>query len=75
MRPFADRPRLSHHLPRHPGINFSNMDVGGDLGGFIFAAGTTVAVLIGLPQLAPLYVASVVLGALFACVLHGWVRR
>ncbi len=40
--------RPTQHLELHPGINFSNMPVGGDLGGLIFAAGSVIAVVIGL---------------------------
>lgn len=66
---------VSRNLPLHPGINFSSMDVGGDLGGFVFAAGSVVAVLIGLPWLIPVYAASVVLGVLVALALHAWHTR
>lgn len=67
---------VDRNLPLHRGINFSNMDVGGDLGGFVFAVGSVVAVLIGLPWLIPAYVASVILGGLLAVALHAWhVRR
>jgi hypothetical protein len=67
---------VDRNLPLHRGINFSSMDVGGDLGGFVFAVGSVVAVLIGLPWLIPAYVASVALGVLLAVALHAWhVRR
>jgi len=65
----------SRNLELHPGINFSKLEVGGDIGGLIFAAGSVVAVLIGLPEIAPLYLGSLVVGLLFACVLHGWLTR
>ncbi len=64
----------SRNLPLHPGINFSKTEVGGDLGGFVFAAGSVVAVLIGLPMVAPWYLASVALGVLLAIaigIVHG----
>lgn len=67
--------RPSRNLPLHPGINFSSMDVGGDIGGFVFAAGSVVAVLIGLPDLAPLYLGSLIAGLLFAWILHGRLTR
>jgi len=67
--------RPSRNLRLHPGINFSSMDVGGDIGGFVFAAGSVVAVLIGLPELAPLYLGSIAAGLLFAFMLHGWRTR
>ncbi len=66
---------VDRNLPLHRGINFSSMDVGGDLGGFVFAAGSIIAVLIGLPWLVPAYVASIALGALFAVALHAWHTR
>jgi hypothetical protein len=75
MIALGSRMQAHRNLPLHPGINFSTMEVGGDLGGFVFAAGSVVAVLIGLPELVPLYLGSVVLGALFACVLHTWLTR
>jgi hypothetical protein len=49
--------------------------VGGDLGGFVFAAGSVVAVLVGLPEIAPLYLGSLVAGLLFAYAWHGWLTR
>ena len=67
--------RPSRNLPLHRGINFSSTDVGGDIGGFVFAAGSVVAVLVGLPELAPLYLGSLAAGLLFAYVLHGWLTR
>ena len=63
------------NLPLHPGINFSNLVVGGDFGGCVFAAGSIVAVLIGLPGLVPFYVGSILLGVVFACALHTWWSR
>jgi hypothetical protein len=50
------------------------MDVGGDLGGLVFAVGSVVAVLIGLPFIAPLYLASVVCGIGVALLLIEWHR-
>ena len=41
--------RPSRNLELHPGINFSKLEVGGDIGGLVFAAGSVIAVLIGLP--------------------------
>ena len=67
--------RPSRKFRLHPGINFSSLDVGGDIGGFVFAAGSVIAVLIGLPELAPLYLGSLAAGLLFAYVLHGWLTR
>lgn len=70
-----DSLRSTRNLPLHPGINFSSMDVGGDLGGFVFAAGSVLAVLVGLPVLIPVYAAALVLGAGVAIALCAWYRR
>ena len=67
--------RPTHNLPLHPGINFSSMDIGGDIGGLAFAAGSVVAVLIGLPMLIPMYAAAIVLGVGLAAALGVWYRR
>jgi hypothetical protein len=72
MHAQRDLRRQSRNLELHPGINFSSMDVGGDLGGLVFAAGSVVAVLIGLPWIAPMYLASVVCGAGVAVLLFEW---
>jgi hypothetical protein len=50
------------------------MDVGGDLGGLVFAVGSVVAVLIGLPFIAPVYLASPVCGMGVAVLLIEWRR-
>ncbi len=70
-----DSPRSTRNLPLHPGINFSSTDVGGDLGGLVFAAGSVLAVLVGLPVLIPMYVAALVLGVGLAIVLGAWYRQ
>jgi hypothetical protein len=67
-----DLRRPSRNLDLHPGINFSKMDVGGDVGGLVFAAGSVVAVLVGLPFIAPPYIASMIAGAALAVVLFEW---
>jgi hypothetical protein len=67
--------RPSRNLELHRGINFSRLDVGGDIGGLAFAAGSVVAVLIGLPGIAPLYLASVLCGAGLAVLLFEWHQR
>jgi hypothetical protein len=51
------------------------MEVGGDIGGFVFAAGSVIAVLIGLPSIAPLYVGSMICGAALAVLLFEWHQR
>jgi hypothetical protein len=75
MHARAEERRPSRNLDLHPGINFSKLEVGGDIGGLVFAAGSVVAVLIGLPWIAPLYIASVVCGAGVAALLFEWHRR
>ena len=74
MRAHDLSPRPSRNLELHPGINFSRMDVGGDLGGLVFTVGSVVAVLIGLPWIAPLYLASLAGGVGVAVLLFEWHR-
>ena len=74
MRAQEDSPRPSRNLDLHPGINFSRMDVGGDIGGLVFTVGSVVAVLIGLPSIAPLYLASLLCGVGVAVLLFEWHR-
>jgi hypothetical protein len=64
--------RSSRNLELHPGINFSKLEIGGDVGGLVFAAGSVLAVLIGLPWIAPMYLASIVCGAGVAVLLFEW---
>ena len=75
MRAYENLRRPSRNLELHPGINFSKLEVGGDIGGLVFAVGSVVAVLIGLPVLAPMYAASIVLGIGVAVLLFEWHRR
>ena len=72
MRAQRDSQRPSRNLRLHPGINFSSMEVGGDIGGLVFAAASVVAVLIGLPWIAPLYLGSVACGAVLAVAIFEW---
>jgi hypothetical protein len=72
MYVFDDVRRPSRNLELHPGINFSKLEIGGDVGGLVFAAGSVTAVLIGLPWVAPMYLASVVCGAGVAVLLFEW---
>jgi hypothetical protein len=75
MRAYENLRRPSRNLELHPGINFSKLEVGGDVGGLVFAAGSVVAVLIGLPSIAPLYLGSIVCGAGLAALLFEWHQR
>ena len=72
MDAYQDLRRPSRNLELHPGINFSKLEVGGDIGGLVFAAGSVVAVLIGLPWIAPLYAASMICGVGLAVLLFEW---
>jgi len=72
MYAHEDLGRPSRNLDLHPGINFSKFEIGGDIGGLAFAAGSVVAVLIGLPWLAPLYVISMICGVGLAFLLFEW---
>ena len=59
----------------HPGINFSRLEIPGDLGGFVFTAGVVVCVLIGLPA-ARLFLAGALLGGtVLAVALRAWTSR
>jgi hypothetical protein len=75
MHTISDSWRTTRNLPLHPGINYSKTDVGGDLGGLVFAVGSVIAVLIGLPMLIPMYAAAVALGVLLAFGLAAWYHR
>jgi hypothetical protein len=75
MRAQQDSQRPSRNLELHPGINFSKLEVGGDVGGLVFAAGSVVAVLIGLPWIAPLYLASMLCGVGVAVLILEWHRH
>jgi hypothetical protein len=75
MRAYENLRRPSRNLELHPGINFSKLEVGGDIGGLVFAAGSVIAVLIGLPSIAPLYLGSMACGLGLAVLLFEWHRH
>jgi hypothetical protein len=75
MHAEATRRQTSRNLQLHPGINFSKLEVGGDIGGLVFAAGSVAAVLIGLPSIAPLYIGSLACGVLLAVAIFEWHER
>jgi hypothetical protein len=52
----------------HPGINFSRLEIGGDLGGLVMAVGSVVGLLIGLPA-ARLFFGAALLGAVLVAVV------
>ena len=56
----------------HPGINFSRLEVGGDLGGLIFVVGTIFTVVGGLPEARPFFAAALAGGILVAAVMFWW---
>jgi hypothetical protein len=58
----------------HPGINFSRLEIPGDLGGFVFTAGIIVCTLIGLPA-ARLFLAGALLGGVLIAVALGACTR
>ncbi len=62
-------------LPLHPGINFSCLEVGGDLGGCVFAASSVLVMVIGLPQARWLVCGGLVAGLPLAWLLAAWNRR
>jgi len=62
-------------LRLHRGINFSNLDVPADAGGFIFTVGSVFAVLFGLPFLIPFYLAALAGGVGIAVLLAAYHRR
>ena len=64
--------RLNPNLGLHPGINFSYLRVDGDLGGFIFAAGSVIALVAGVPAFRPFFFGAVGGGALLAAALVLW---
>ena len=57
--PYAARTRV-------PEINLSRIPVGGDVAGLMFAAGSVVIVIVGVPDMAWYFVSSLACAALFA---------
>ena len=53
-----------------PQINMSKITVGGGIAGAIFAVGSTVIFLTGIPVLRYIFPAAVVLGCGLALILH-----
>jgi hypothetical protein len=67
--------RRNPQLGLHPGINFSCLRVGGDLGGFIFAAGSVAALVAGLPAARWFFLGALAGGLLLSGVLIAWHDR
>ncbi len=53
----------------HPGINFSRLEIPGDLGGLVFVVGTIATMLIGLPEARWFFAGALAGGALLAGLL------
>lgn len=62
-------------LERHPGITMHRIAVGGGIMGAVFAVGSAVIFLIGLPASRWFLLASVLVGIGFAVLLYSWHRR
>lgn len=60
---------MEDHSPR-PQINASRLPVGGEIVGAIFAVGTMLIFMIGIPLLRYVFPVAVVLGCLIALVLR-----
>jgi hypothetical protein len=61
-------------LALHPGINFSRLEVGGDLGGCLFAAGSVLVLAGGLPMVRWFVLGAVAAAVPVACLLAAWRR-
>ena len=60
------------NLERHPGITMHRIAVGGGVMGALFAIGTTLIFVIGVPFGGLFLVASAVLGTGIAAMLYFW---
>jgi hypothetical protein len=67
--------RPNPNLALHPGINFSCLRVEGDLGGLIFAAGSVIALVAGVPVFRPFFFGALGGGLLLAGALAFWHER
>jgi len=67
--------RRNPHLGLHPGINFSCLHVEGNLGGFIFTAGSVIALVAGVPVFRPFFFGALGGGLLLAAALVLWHER
>jgi hypothetical protein len=65
--PYSPRTRV-------PEINLSRIPVGGDAAGLMFAAGSVVIVIVGVPNMAWYFVTSLVCAGLLAWALFTWRR-
>ena len=60
---------------RHPGITMHKLPVGGTVMGAVFAIGTTLMFLVGIPLARWFLAGAVVVGAVVAVVLYRWHKR
>ena len=69
-------PSLLPYTPRTrvPEINLSRIPVGGDAAGLMFAAGSVVIVIVGVPDMAWYFVTALICAALLAWALVTWRR-
>jgi len=67
--------RRNPNLALHPGINFSCLHVEGDLGGLIFAVGSVIALVAGVPVFRPFFFGALGGGLLLGAALVFWHDR
>jgi hypothetical protein len=60
---------------RLPQLNMCAVPVGGDGGGLLFAVGSIVVIVVGVPDLGWYFLGALVSAALFACALYAWHAR
>ena len=70
----SETPILSRQPWRTPQINFSNMDVAGNVGGLIFVVGSLLIVVLAVPQMLGILIAGAAAGCLLAWRLIAWHR-
>jgi hypothetical protein len=68
----SDIPAPSELQRGSPQINFSSMDVAGNIGGLIFVVGSVFIVVVGLPSVIWFLFAGTVAGCVLACGLISW---
>jgi hypothetical protein len=68
-------PRAGQDLQLHPGINFSRLEVGGDLGGCLFMLGSVLVLVAGLPQVRWFVLGAALTAVPVACLLMAWHRH
>jgi hypothetical protein len=71
----SDIPRPSEPQQRLPQINFSSMEVAGNIGGLIFAVGTVFIAAVGVPSVIWFLFAATVVGSGVAWALVAWHTR